>query len=111
MSEVWSVSLEVTAAATWLLRGAGRRSPSGTWREVRGHQPWPPALGNPSTDPPWEIQMTFGYECSGDPVRTSEASFLLKEMSLLSQGLQTQRHTTHTGHSAGPCYWDIKMEP
>lgn len=41
MTEVWSVRLEVTAAAIWLLRWAGRRSPmSVTQREMHGHQTW-----------------------------------------------------------------------
>lgn len=42
---------------------------------------------NPGTGPrgtlalvQWEIQMTFGYGGSGDSVRTSEASFELKQM-------------------------------
>lgn len=117
MTEVWSVSLEVTAAAIWLLRWAGRRSlRSSIWREAHGHQPWHPALGNSCTDPPAGNAHDLWFMSAGGLGQNLWGQVLtqrnvMTHIPLLSQGLRAHRHTTHTGHYAGTLGWSCNNLP
>lgn len=97
MTEVWSVSLEVTAAAIWLLRWAGTRSPtSSIWREAHGHQPWHRASGNSCTGPVGNTDDLWLWGQWGLSQNLWGQFWTQTDGITLSQGLQA--HKVHHPH-------------